>query len=237
MNRPIVILVNPQMGENIGAAARAMKNFGLRELRLVEPRDGWPNPAAESMAKGAEDIISAVQVFSSLQDAIADCQHVYATSGQLKSMPKAVYTPRQAAEAMQPPLNAHQRVALLFGRERTGLTVEEAALARAIVTIPTHPDHYSLNLAQAVVICAYEHWLQLMDEKSSLPIVPEAAPMMEIEGFFMHLERDLEATGFFKTAELRPTMVRNLRSLFLKAQLTSQEVRTLRGVVRSLSRR
>ncbi len=233
---PVIVLVCPQMGENIGATARAMKNFGLRELRLVSPRDGWPNPAAEAMARGAEEIVQQAEIYHSVSEAVADCHDVYATSGQLAAGSKPCYHPRNMAVELRGQTDAGQRVAILFGRESTGLHGEEMQHARAVVSIPTHPDHFSLNLAQAVVVCAYEWWMAGLLQTAQPPHQPEPATLDAFEAMFSHLEQALQARGFFKTPEQKPTMLRNLRNLLLRAQPSEQEVRTLHGVARSFGR-
>jgi tRNA/rRNA methyltransferase len=246
---PAVILVNPQLGENIGTAARAMANFGLGELRLVDPRDGWPNPKATSAASGADWIIDEATVHPDCPAAIADLHFVYATTARPRDMLKEVMTPDAAARDMRERLAAGQRVGVMFGRERWGLDNDEVALANVIITAPVNPAFASLNIAQAVLLVGYE-WYKL--EAKTLGMGTGEAPPLarpglkmsgtrpakreELQGLFEHLERELEAAGFFKSPEMRPTMVRALRNMLNRAELTEQEVRTMRGVIASLVR-
>ncbi len=233
---PAIILVGPQLGENIGATARAMLNCGLEDLRLVEPRDPWPNPAAWPAASGADRVLDRAQVFADCRDATADLQRIYATTARPRDLAKHVVTPRQAASEIRQLIDGGSRVGILFGRERIGLVNDELTLANAVVTVPLNPSYSSLNLAQAVLLMAYE-WRLAGDQTP--PSVLEragspAATGAQVASFFDHLETALDATGFFKTEELRPSIVRNLRNLFQRADLTDQEVRTLHGVITSL---
>lgn len=247
---PAIILVSPQMGENIGAAARAMGNFGLSELRIVSPRDGWPNPAAEAMAAHALPIVQAARVFTSLSNAVADCQQVYATSARLRDMQKPVVTAREfsSPHPSQPlasptsPSGRGLKTAILFGRESSGLSNEELAYAHTLLTIPVNPACPSINLAQAVNIVAYEWFQAQSDAATQLTESPELtthipAPMEEFEGFLRQLEAHLDAINFWKVAEKKPKMRQNLRHLFLRAQPSSSEVQTLRGIVSSFSQK
>lgn len=246
---PAVILVNPQLGENIGAAARAMANFALHELRLVAPRDGWPNDKALAAASGADWVVEGAAVYADCPAAIADLNFVYATTARPRDMVKEVLTAEQAARDMRGRIAAGEKVGVMFGRERWGLDNDEVALASVIITAPVNPSFASLNIAQAVLLIAYE-WYK--PGAASLGLgTGEAAPIArpglrmpgtrparqeELLGLFGHLEGELEAAGFFKSPEMRPTMVRNLRNIFHRAGLTEQEVRTLRGVIASLTR-
>jgi tRNA/rRNA methyltransferase len=235
---PAIILVKPQLGENIGTAARAMHNFGLGDLRLVQPRDGWPNVKAVSAAAGASAVLDTATVFDTAAEAVADLHHVFATTARPRDMIKPVVTPRRAAADMRRWRAAGESSGVVFGRERTGLDNDDVALADAVVAVPINPDYASLNLAQAVLLVGYE-WLnagtdapeERLPEGQSRP-----ATHGEIENFFGHLERELDACGFLRNKEKRPTMVRNIRNLFLRAGLMEQEVRTLHGVVAELSR-
>ncbi len=246
---PIVVLVNPQLGENIGTAARAMANFGLHELRLVDPRDGWPNEKALTASSGANWIIEAATVHETLADALKDVNYVYATTARPRGMIKEVITPEQAGDDMRARIGRHEKLALLFGRERWGLNNDEVSLADIIVTAPVNPAFASINIAQAVLLMGYE-WYK--DQAETLgQQTPELAALEgpglqtpdtrlatkeELHGFFDHLERELDAAGFFKTEDKKPGMLRNIRNLYGRAALTEQEVRSLRGMVASLSR-
>jgi len=229
----IFILIRPQMGENIGAAARVMQNFGLQHLRLVAPRDGWPNPKAEAMATHAEEIIQNTQVFETLQEAIGDCQRVYMTVGR-QDMPKAGFEEiHPATYTMHQHIAGGERVALVFGPERAGISNDELALADKGVTIPTGAEHRSLNLAQAVGICAYEYYRTSGDSHEP-PTTTPAATRDELHGLVAHLEGALEETRFYKTPEIKPHMQRNLRQMFAKTGWSAQEVQTFRGVIAAL---
>lgn len=246
---PIAVLVNPQLGENIGTAARAMANFGLHELRLVDPRDGWPNEKALTSSSGANWIIENAAVHESLAEALKDVNYVYATTARPRGMIKEVITPEQAGHDMRARVGRGEKVALLFGRERFGLSNDEVSLADVIVTAPVNPAFASINIAQAVLLMGYE-WFK--DQAESLgqqtPELPalegpglqtpdtRLATKEELYGFFDHLERELDIAGFFKTEDKKPGMLRNIRNLFARAALTEQEVRSLRGIVSSLTR-
>jgi tRNA/rRNA methyltransferase len=236
---PAIVLVRPQLADNIGAAARAMKNCGLEELRLVAPRDGWPNPAASPAASGADDILERAVTYSTTAEAVADLHQVYATTARLRDMIKPVLTPRQLAPRLRDEEGRGDRVGLLFGPERTGLENDEVAAAAAVVHVPLDPHFSSLNLAQAVLLLGWE-WRMAGDPQ--VPVLHEArfgeraATAAELDGLFGHLERELETGGFFLVQPKKPTMVRKLRNILVRAGLTEQEVRTLRGVVRALTR-
>ena len=233
---PCVILNEAQLAENIGAAARAMLNFGLTDLRLVRPRDGWPQSRAWASASGANLPLDEARVFERLEDAIADLQLVLATTARPREALLPVLTPREAALALTGAA-ANARTGLLFGGERAGLGAADIALCQGIVTIPVASLHTSLNLAQAVAINAYE-WRMTQDSRPPPRFTPgpPAADAAALIGFYGQLESELESAGFFHPPEKRQTMVRNLRVLFGRAGLTDQEVRTLRGVVTALSR-
>jgi tRNA/rRNA methyltransferase len=246
---PAVILVNPQLGENIGTAARAMANFALHDLRLVNPRDGWPSEKALGAAAGAKEVIERAGVHADLPAAIADLHFVYATTARPRDMIKEVMSPEGAARDMAARLAAGQKVGVMFGRERWGLENDEVAMADVIITAPVNPAFASLNIAQAVLLVSYE-WYKLsatslgMGTGQSPAIAREGLRMVgtrpatraELMGLFGHLEAELDAAGFFKSPTMRPTMVRNLHNIFHRAGLTEQEVRSLRGVIASLSR-
>lgn len=225
------------MGENIGAAARGMLNFGLTDLRLVRPRDGWPNPKAEDMAKYAKSVVDNAQVFDSLEEAIHDVHKLYATTARPRDMVKPVYTPRKTVQEIQQVANQNLRSALVFGPERTGLSNEDITLADAITVIPVSPVYPSINLAQAVNIVCYE-WFQCQDNTPDVQIDTgryDLAPKQDILQFFEHLESELDKNNFFRLPEKRHKMLQNIRNLFLRAQLTDQDVRTLRGLIKSLT--
>ena len=230
---PAVVLVAPQLGENIGAAARAMLNFGLTDLRLVTPRDGWPNAAAEANAAGADEVIEGARVFDDVAAAIADLSFVLAASARLRDIRKDVLTPAAAALRLRAAAADGQRCGILLGRESAGLDNDAVALADALVVVPTHPGFASLNLAMATLLLAYE-WHQAGDETPAERLSDRGSPAAtkaELAGLFTHLEGELDACGFLRVAEKRPSMVRNLRNIFQRARLSGQEVRTLRGVI------
>lgn len=234
---PAVILVEPQLGENIGTAARAMLNFGLSDLRLVRPRDGWPNDRAVSSASGADIVINGAGVFQTTAEAIADLNHVVAATARARDMTKDSLDPRQAAAAMRQQMADGATVGILFGPERAGLNNDDLALVDVIVAIPANPAFSSLNLAQSVLLVAYEWFasdLQSPPERGG-KAEPQATKE-ELIGFFEHLEQELDTGGFLKPPEKRPAMVRNLRNLFQRSRLTGQEVRSLRGVIAALTR-
>lgn len=230
---PAIILVDPQMGENIGASARAMLNCGLSDLRIVRPRDGWPNERADAMSAGALAMMPPVTVFDHVEDAVADCQHVYATTARPRGMAKPVMTAREAAADIRARENTYQKTAILFGGERAGMTNDDIALAHTIITIPANPDFSSLNLGQCVLLCAYE-WLQAAPaaakEETHTP-----APHKMFDEFFRRLESELDTHGFFRTPEMKPTVSRNLRAPLSRAELSEQEISTLHGVITVLT--
>ena len=234
---PVVILNAPQLAENIGAAARVMANFGLSELRLVAPRDGWPQERAWVSASGADWPLDNAQVFERVEDAIGDLHRVYATTARPRELQLPILTPRTAAEQLARAAAGGERVGLLFGAERAGLETADIALCQAVVTLPVDMKFRSLNLAQAVAITAYE-W-RMTQADAAPAIFREHSPPAngaEMLGLFEHLERELDEAGFFHPPEKRPSMVQNLRSALGKAHLSVQEVRTFRGVVTALSR-
>src|SRR2546428_833513 len=234
---PIVILVEPQLGENIGATARVMANFGLARLRLVKPRDGWPNIHAPRAASGADRILEAASLFDTLEAAIADCTLVLATTARAHDQAKPVIGPGAAASLLAPPGAAGESVAVLFGRERYGLENHEVALADRIVTFPVNPAFASLNLAQAVAVVAYE-WFKLASG-GALPFVTpqksEPAGKEQLQAFFANLERQLDQIEYFRPLHKRATMLVNLRNIFARMQPTQQDVQTLQGIVMALS--
>jgi tRNA/rRNA methyltransferase len=236
-NAPAVILSRPQLGENIGAAARAMANFGLSDLRLVAPRDGWPNEKALSMAAGAANIIEAARVFDTLAEALGDLHLVYATTARERGVAKTILTPAAAAEHLRAAAGAEQKTGLLFGGERSGLDNEEVALATALVTIPTDVAFHSLNLGQAVLLLGYE-WFKAADqtpaERTDHGPYHKQATREELFQLFEHLEDELDRAGFLYPPDKKSAMSRNLRALLHRAAMTDQEVRTLRGVIVAL---
>lgn len=233
---PIVVLVGTQMGENIGAAARAMANFGLSRLRLVKPVQGWPNERARVMAAGADRVLENATVHESLADAVADCNFVLACTARQHDQAKSVIGADAAAAEMAPRVAAGEKVALVFGRERYGLEMHEVGLADRIITLPVNPAFASLNLAQAVVILGYE-WFKAAGGTLPFSRVEKSppAPKQQLAAFFRDLERELDKVEFFRPAEKRETMLVNLRNIFLRIAPTEQDIRTLFGVVMMLA--
>ena len=235
---PIVVLVRPQMARNIGSAARAMANGGLFHLRIVAPRDGWPQPDAYPSASGADAILDAATVFDSVPAAVADCHRVMATCPRPRHVVVPVRTARAAAEDLRDIAARGLRAAVLFGPERAGLENEDMACADTLVRYPLNPEHMSLNLAQAVMILAYEWWTAAEATPPRVLMTNETrvATKGELEIFLNRLVAELDATGFLDNREKRPGMVRNLRHWFQRGEVTEQELRTLHGVVTELSR-
>jgi tRNA/rRNA methyltransferase len=234
---PVIILVEPQLGENIGAAARVMANFGLGRLRLVKPRDGWPNTQAQRSASGADRILDEAALFDDLTAAIADCTVVLATTARAHDQAKPVLGPDQAASFLAPHVAAGENVAVLFGRERYGLENHEVALADRIVTFPVNPAFASLNLAQAVALIAYE-WFKLASGgvlPFTMPRKSEPAGKEQVQAFFVNLERQLDAIEYFRPLDKRATMLVNLRNIFARMQPTTQDIQTLHGIVVALT--
>jgi tRNA/rRNA methyltransferase len=237
MKPPCVILKDAQLAENIGAAARVMANFGLAELRLVAPRDGWPQPRAWASASGANWPLDEAKVFDSLPDAIADLNLVLATTARPREAVLPVMSPRDGAAELRGAGLAGQACGVLFGGERAGLESDDIALCQGVITAPVDDRHHSLNLAQAVAIVAYEWRVsQAPGPPAGFEEAASPAPQAALMGFYEQLEAELDASGFFHPAEKRPSMVRNLRVAFGRARLTDQEVRTLRGVVTALAK-
>lgn len=234
---PAVILAAPQLAENIGAVARAMANFGLSDLRLVNPRDGWPQERAWASASGADWPLNGARVFGSVAEAIGDLRRVYAATARPRELQLPVVTPREAAGEMASAGAEGLASGLLFGGERAGLETADVALCQAVLTIPVDPRFHSLNLAQAVVVAAYEWRLtQAAEAPPKFRPGPPPADQAAMLGLYEHLEGELEAGGFFHPPEKRPSMVQNLRAALGRAGFTDQEVRTFRGVVTALSR-
>jgi len=253
---PSILLIRPQLGENIGAAARAMMNFGLSDLRITAPKNGWPNERAYDMAGKAAPILDALKTYDDTASAMADLNYAYAMTARSRELQKPVMEPEAAARDMHQRLARGERIGILYGPERTGLENEDIVRCDAIITIPTAPDHTSLNIAQSVVVMAYEwHRHKLLRAQQREPALSprsgaslrgqeaeqeanqKTATKAELEGFFTHLESELDAIDFWKNPDKKPIMWQNLRTAFIRATLTEQEVRTLRGVVRELRSR
>ncbi len=236
---PAFILVRPQMGENIGAAARAMLNFGLERMRIVSPRDGWPSSAAVALASGAGRVLDQAGLFGSVQDSIADCDFVFATTARGRELTKPVYTPEAAMDHARALIAAGKRVGVLFGPERAGLENEDVVLANAIVTVPVNPEFASLNLAQCVLLMGYE-W-----RRQTVPAVgivqemarTEFASALEVEKLGDHFEERLEAAGFFFPQAKVPGMKASLRNMWSRLGLTKAEVQTFHGMLRQIAYR
>jgi tRNA/rRNA methyltransferase len=234
---PAVILNEPQLAENIGAAARAMGNFGLADLRLVRPRDGWPQERAWASASGADWPLDGAKVFDRLEDAIADLKLVYATTARARELRLPILTPREAAAELHAAMHVGLPTGLLYGGERAGLETRDVALCQGVITVPIDPKFRSLNLAQSVAVTAYEWRMAVLDRPPpTFRDRAEPATQEMLAGFYGQLEGELHAAGFFHPPEKTPGMVDNLRALFARARLSEQEVRTLRGVVTALSK-
>ena len=236
---PSVILIDPQLGENIGFTARAMLNCGLTDLRLVRPRDGWPNPDSVPAAAGANEVLRQARVFETAEEAIADLGHVYATTARRRDLELPVVTPRRAAVEMRGHVARGERVGLLFGAERSGLDNHHLVLAEAAVTVPLNPAFSSLNLGQSVLLLAYE-WFQAEDDTPARTRVDTGEPLASkalLTGLFRHLDQELETAHFFRVAEQHGATFRALRTLLTRSEPTEQEVRILHGVVSALSGR
>ncbi len=260
MRNPAIVLVATQMPENIGAAARAMMNFGLTDLRLVAPREEWPNKRAHDLAGHASGILDNAKIYATTREAVADCRRVYAATARSREMVKEVWPPAEASARI---LAEAVPTAILFGPERTGLTNDDVTIADAIITIPTAPENASLNIAQSVVVVAYQWfvsaWQQEKESRDNdaAPYAipgrklrgqpgttgPQASPVAhksefatkeDLQVLFDHLERELDAIDFWKVADKKPKMWLNLRNIFTRNALTQQEVRTLHGVIAEL---
>ena len=233
------ILSHPQMGENIGASARAMKNCGLSDLRLVAPRDGWPNPSAEAMASGGADVLAGARVFATTAEATADLTLLVATTARTRSQTQQYMTPREAAAALVAHQNTGGRGGLLFGGERAGLTNDEVADANITVNVPLNPEFASLNLAQAVLLMGWECRMAWLESSGDAPTENEAdapATLDERAYFYDALEARLGAGGFFASPEMQPVIMRNIKGIFNKANLTYQEIQTLHGVLKAIEK-
>ena len=231
--RPVMILVRPQMAENIGMAARAMANFGLTEMRLVAPRDGWPNPDAGPASSGADIVLAKAEVFDTLADAVADCTTIYATTVRKRGVSKPVLTPEEAAKQVHATAG---RSAYVFGPERSGLETDDVALAHTIVTVPINPEFGSLNLAQAVILLAYE-WSKGV-ALASPPEVPLDPPAEhgEMEQLIQHFIRDLDAAGYFFPADRTEATLRTLRTALTKTGWSYNDIRMMHGIITILGR-
>lgn len=235
---PTIILVRPQLGENIGMAARAMLNCGLSDLRLVAPRDSWPNIKAKRAASGADVVLEKAQVCDSVGEAVADLRHVAATTARNRELSQRILGPRRAAAEMRGWIDRGERVGILFGSERTGLTNDDMVQADTVLSIPLNPQFSSLNVAQAVLLVAYE-WAIAADTTSGERMSDHAtrpATKDELQNLFEHLERALDQSGFLRHKAMRPAMVQNLRNLLQRAAMTEQEVRSFHGVVKYLGK-
>lgn len=236
LNSPVIILVEPQLPENIGMAARAMANFGLSEMRLVAPRDGWPNPAVRGPAAGATAILDAARLYATTREAIGDLHHVVATTARTRDQMKRVLAPDATVEDLARRSGTGQRVGILFGRERTGLENDDVSLCDAILTFPVDPAFASLNLAQAVLLVGYE-WARVA---TALPLPfatdPGTPPATReaVASLFDFMEAELEAAGFYPP-DKKPSMSRNMRDMFHRMAMSEQDVRTWRGAIRALA--
>ena len=241
--QPIILLVEPQLVENIGMTARAMMNCGLTELRLVDPRDPWPlhevmEERMMSASSGADEVLKNAKVFETVQDAIKDLNYVYATTARTHDMANKIMTPRGAVPDMVSRIAEGQKVGVMFGRERTGLVNDHIVLANAKITIPLNPEFSSLNLAQAVLLIGYE-WFQAKDTTPASRInVGNSRPATREEylNFYQRLENALEESGFFVAEDMRPTMTRSLQNMLQRAEMTEQEIRTWHGVIKALGK-
>ncbi|MEB3701384.1 tRNA (cytidine/uridine-2'-O-)-methyltransferase TrmJ [Candidatus Bealeia paramacronuclearis] len=233
---PVIILVEPQLGQNIGAVARIMLNLGYHELRIVNPRDGWPNPDALINASGADQVLENAKIYPILEESIADLQLVYATTPRNHDMIKSIERPESAAQRLAPLIKEGTRVGLLFGCERCGLNNDDVALCEGIITISTNPEFSSLNLSHAVSVVIYAFRMAL---ENPLPShfrtgKTKIATQKDLLSFYAHLEASLDQSGFLRHEKKRPTMIRNIRNIFNRMNLTQQEIQTLRGIIRSL---
>ncbi len=239
---PIIILVRPQMVENIGTTARAMMNCSLHELRLVDPRDSWPltntlQERIDATSAGATGIFKDTKIYQTTPDAVGDLNSVYALTARTRDMAKEMLTPRAAIAEIHSKINAGEKIGLMFGPERTGLINEDLSCAEKLIGIPANPEFSSFNLAQSVLIMAYEWFTRANDVPTETMNYGKTRPATKAEVFhlFDHLERELEAGGFFTSLEMKPAMTQNLRNAILRAELTEQEVRTWHGMITALA--
>ncbi|MDH2326249.1 RNA methyltransferase [Cereibacter sp. SYSU M97828] len=238
MIQPAFILVRPQMGENIGAAARAMLNFGLDRMRIVDPRDGWPNPKANAMASGAGRVLDAAGIFPDVAASIADCDYVFATTARGRELTRPVMTPERAMEHARAMAAEGKRVGVLFGPERAGLENDDVVRANAIITVPVNPDFASLNLAQCVLLTAYEWRRQTTDVPPEVMELARTdfATQIEVEKLGDHFEERLDAAGFFFPETKVPGMKLSLRNMWSRLNLTRADVQTFHGMLRQIAR-
>jgi len=232
---PIIIIVRPQLGQNIGMAARAMANFGLGRMRLVAPRDGWPQQDAFAAASGAVHVLENAQLFPDLASAVADCHHVYACTARERGQAKDVIGADAAAARTTAAMAAQETVAIVFGPERSGLENDEVGVADTIITFPVNPGFASLNLAQSVLLVGYE-WFRTAHMAAPAPAMPKSPPARResVLSFFEFLKQELDHVGFFAPPEKRPVMTRNMLNIFHRLAMTEQDVRTLRGAIAAL---
>jgi tRNA/rRNA methyltransferase len=236
---PVIVLVEPQLGENIGMVARAMANFGLSDLRLVAPRDGWPSEKARAAASKADHVIDGAIVYATLEEAIADLNFVYATTARVRDGFKPVRSPIIAAETLRMKYDSGEKVGILFGREKSGLSNEDVALADEVVTFPVNPAFASLNIAQAVLLMSYEWMKTSMESREETPfraVDQTPATKDQLFGLFTHIEEALDARGFFRPAAKKPKMIDNLRAVLSRRAFTAPEIKVMRGVISSLDR-
>lgn len=230
---PTIVLVRPQLGENIGMCARAMLNCGVTDLRIVSPRDGWPSDSAVSASAGALDVIDNAQIFETIEDAIADLDYVIATTARLRGMTKPIFNTIESSNKIKQETVNGNKCGIMFGPERTGLENDDIYFANAVLNIPLNPNYSSLNLAQAVLLVCFS-WLNSDNHFEVNHEMPELANKDDINHFVNRLESELDNSGFFKSAEQRPTTLMNLKNFFFRISPTKQEVQTLHGVVKAL---
>ncbi len=235
---PAIILVKPQMGENIGAAARAMLNFGLDRLRLVNPRDGWPNSRAVAMASGAGRVLDQIQVSQTTDEALADLNFVFATTARKRDLTKAVMSPEAAMKHARALMASGQKVGIMFGPERAGLENDDIVRANAFISVPVNPAFASLNLAQSVLLLAYE-WRRLAGQEDELLDLSKSrfAEAGEVQAFIQHLQKRLDDVGFFFPESKRISMIENLQNMFGRLPLTDVDVKTLHGIIKAIAER
>lgn len=224
------------MGENIGACARAMLNCGLSYMRLVNPRDGWPNERADAMSAGALEVMPPVEVYGTVQEAVRDCRYILSSAANERDMVKPIVTAKEAARDMFMRVKNGEKVAVLLGRERSGLTNEEVGLSHAMISIPVNPDFNSLNIGQAALVIAYEYAQLVLNAPARVVPTGKSSPATaeEFDNFCRRLESEIESGGFFKAADMKPTVMKNIRSLFMRAEPTAQELNTLHGIISAL---
>lgn len=235
--QPAFVLIRPQMGENIGAAARAMWNFGLDRMRITSPRDGWPNQKAVAMASGAGRLLDEALMCDSTAEAIADCTYVYATTARPRELTKPVFTPAHAMKDAAQRIANGEKIAVLFGPERSGMENDDIAKANAIISVPVNPDFPSLNLAQCVLLCGYE-WRQATEDTIPATVSMEGvwATQTEMEKLAEHYEDRMETAGFFYPEHKAASMKVNLRNLWSRLPLTQADVQMLHGIMRQMVR-